>query len=104
MTNTQSQRTTQQNKALHVLFQNTADALNDAGLDMRATLKPGIEIPWNAKTVKEYLWRPIQKAQLQKTSTTELNTKDLDVVYDTLNRHLGERFGINIEFPSHETL
>jgi len=95
-------RTDKQNKSLHLYFVLLADALNDAGLDMRKTLKPGVEIPWNYKTVKEYLWRPIQKAQLGKESTTELTTTDIDKVFETLNRHLGEKFGITQEFPDEE--
>ena len=96
------QRTLQQNKAIHVLFDLLAEELNTAGLDMRKTLKASIDIPWNRETVKEYLWRPIQKAQLRKKSTTELTTKDIDKVFETLNRHLGERFSIHVEFPSIE--
>lgn len=93
-------RTQQQNKALHVLFRLLADTLNENGLDMRKTLKPEIDIPWNDKTVKEFLWRPIQKAQLDKNSTTELTTKEIDEVFDTINKHLGEKFGLHIPFPS----
>lgn len=97
-------RTVQQNKALHKLFQLLATELNQAGLDMRKTLKPGVEIPWQAKGVKDYLWRPIMQAQLDKTSTTEMTTKEIDEVFDTLNRHLGEKFGLYVAFPSIEDL
>lgn len=93
-------RTTRQNKALHVLFRLLAETLNEAGLDMRKTLKPDIDIPWNDKTVKEYLWRPIQEAQLKKPSTTELTTKEIDAVFDTINKHLGQQFGLHVPFPS----
>jgi hypothetical protein len=95
-------RTTRQNKALHVLFNLLADNLNQAGLDMRKTLKPGVEIPWSGRSVKEYLWRPIQKAQLNKTSTTELTTVEIDQVFDTINKHMGEKFGLHTAFPSIE--
>ena len=100
----QKQRTIQQNKALHLYFTWMANTLNDAGLDMRKTLKPEIEIPWNGKTVKEYLWRPIQELQLRKTSTTELTSDEIDVVYNTLNRFLGEKLGVQVDFPSIEGL
>lgn len=93
-------RTGQQNKALHVLFQLLANTLNENGLDMRKTLKPGIEIPWSGPAVKEFLWRPIQTAQLTKISTTELTTVEIDEVFDTINRHLGEKFGLHVPFPS----
>lgn len=97
-------RTLRQNRALHLLFTQMAQELNDAGLDMRKTLKPGVDIPWSGKTIKEYIWRPIMKAQLGKESTTEMTTKDIDRVFETILRHLGEKFGVTIEFPSIETL
>lgn len=100
----EKQRTDQQNKALHLFFTQLAEELNSAGLDMRKTLKPEVDIPWSGKTIKEYLWRPIMKAQLGKESTTELTTKEIDLVFDTINRHLGEKFGIHLDFPSIETL
>lgn len=95
-------RTSQQNKAIHVLFKLYADTLNDSGLDMRKTLKPEIDIPWTGESVKEYLWKPVQKAQVNKDSTTELTTKEIDQVFDTLNKHIGEKFGLHIPFPSIE--
>ena len=96
----ESKRTKKQNDALHVLYELLAVSLNEAGLDMRKTLKESIDIPWTKDTVKNFLWRPIQKVQLQKASTTELTTKDVDQVFETLNRHLGEKFGLHIPFPS----
>ena len=96
------QRTIQQNKALHVLFDLLAEELNSSGYDMRKTLKESIEIPWGKESVKEYLWKPIQGAMFQKRSTTELTTTDIDKVFETLNRHLGERFSLHVDFPSVE--
>lgn len=98
------QRTTQQNAALHLFFTHLAAGLNAGGFDMRRTLRADVEIPWNAHNVKEYLWRPIQQAQLGKDSTTELTTKDIDKVFDTLNRHLGQTTGVHVAFPSVDEL
>ena len=97
-------RTESQNKALHLYFTQLAEMLNDAGLDMRKVLKPSISIPWTSQTIKENLWKPIMKIQTGKSSTTEMTTKDIDEVYDVINRHLGEQFGITVEFPSQESL
>lgn len=93
-------RTDKQNRSLHLLFKLLAEELNESGLDMRKTLKPGVEIPWTGDSVKEFLWRPIQEAQLNKKSTTELTTKEIDAVFDTITRHIGEKFGIFVPFPS----
>lgn len=98
------QRTDQQNKSLHLWFSRVADELNSAGLDMRTVLKPGVSIPWTSKNIKEYLFRPIMQAQLGKDSTTELTTKEIDQVFDVINRHLGEKFGVHVPFPSEEEI
>lgn len=97
-------RTETQNKALHLYFTQLAEELNGAGLDMRKTLNPGIDIPWSAQTIKEFLWRPIMKAQTLKESTTDLTTKEIDQVFDVINKHLGEKFGLHVPFPSIESL
>ena len=96
------QRTLTQNAALHVYFKLVSDALNDAGLDMRKVLKPTVDIPWSPKTVKDYMWRPIMKAQFIKSSTTQMTTVEIDEVYNVLNRHLSEKFGIYVPFPTNE--
>lgn len=95
-------RTNKQNKAIHKWFTMIAEQLNSAGLDMRKTLKEEIEIPWTGKSAKEFLWRPIQAAMYQTNSTTELDTKELTKVADTLQRHLASRLGQDIRFPSLE--
>ena len=102
--NEPKQRTLTQNNALHLMFEHLAQELNEAGFDMKKTLKPEIDIPWSKETVKEFIWRPIQTAQLGKKSTTELTTKEIDLVFDTLTRHLGQKLGIELRFPSIETL
>lgn len=94
-----SNRTLQQNKALHKFFQMLSDELSASGLDMVKTLKPGVEIPWTPEMVKEHLWRPIQEVMTDKESTTELTTKQVNEIYEVLIRHMGSKFGITTEFP-----
>lgn len=102
-------RTELQNNALHKYFQQVADALNSQGYDVRVILefiaKRGIDMMWSRETVKELLWRPIQKKHLAKHSTTELNsTKDINEIYDMLNKFLSENFQTFVPFPSLQTL
>jgi len=99
-----NKRTLRQNSALHKYFELLAIALNEAGWDMRRTLKQDVYIPWTPENVKEHLWRPIQKAQLNKESTTDLDTKEIDIVFETLNRHLAEVTGVHEPFPSIQEL
>ena len=93
-------RTEQQNKALHKGFELLADALNDAGFETKAVLaKKQIDVPWNKELVKELLWRPLMEAARQHESTTELTTAEVSEIWDILNRHLGEKFGVTVDFP-----
>lgn len=96
-------RTVRQNRALHLYFKMLAENLNGKGLDMRKVLKPEVDIPWSGTTVKEYLWRPVQMAQLMKESTIDLKTQEIDLIFNTINRHLA-KFGVHEPFPSIEEI
>ena len=98
------QRTDQQNKALHKWYALLSEELNDSGLEMRKVLKPEIEIRWTPNNIKEYLWRPIQILSVGKKSTKDLTTKEIDLVWNTLNRFLGEKLGVHVPFPSLEEM
>ena len=96
------QRTPAQNNALHLGFKLIANALNEAGLDMRKVLKPEVEIPWTTLSVKDHLFRPVMKAMTSKESTTELaKLGEIEGVWDTVMRFLGQNHGLDyIPFPS----
>ena len=98
-TKEEEQRTILQNKALHKYFELLAEALNNAGWDMKKTLKEEVEIPWTKDMVKNHLWRPIQEIMFSKHSTTEMNTKDPSEIYVVLDRHLSSKTGVHVEFP-----
>ncbi len=94
-------RTLKQNAALHVYFTHLADELNAAGYTVQLVLQQKMDLDWTPSAVKELLWRPAQKALVQKKSTTELTKmQEIDVVYDHLNRHVSEKFGLHIPFPT----
>lgn len=99
---TERQRTLLQNRSLHLFFTLLATELNDAGLDMKKVLKPSVDISWTKENIKEYLWRPIQTALKMKKSTTALSTAEISQVWEVLNRHLGDKFGVHVPFPSEE--
>ena len=97
-------RTLTQNAALHLMFEQLAQELNDKGLDQRKVLNESVEIPWDKDSVKDFLWRPIQDAKFNTTSTTDLKSNEIDEVFKILQRHLNQKLNIGIEFPSIETL
>ena len=97
-------RTIQQNKSLHLYFQHLADELNGAGYSVRKTLKEDFELDWTPSLIKEIIFKSIIKAKFNKSKTSELSSGELQIAYDELNRHLGQKFGIHIPFPSLETM
>jgi len=99
-----NQRTVRQNAALHKMLMDLADELNNRGLYMMKVLRHDAEIEWTPEAVKEFIYRPVMKAQTGKTSTTRLTTKEIDAVFQTLNKHFGEKFDIELEWPSIESL
>ena len=104
-TEQRKQRSLSQNAALHLYCSRLADALNDAGFDMRSfPWKEGIDIPWNQAMVKEFLWKPVMEVMTGKHSTTEMNTVDPSEIYDVVDRHISQVTGVHVEFPSEETL
>ena len=95
-------RTNTQNNALQVYCRELAEAFSDRGLDMKRVLKKEIDIPWTQDSVREYLWKPLQKAVIQKESTTDANTNEYSKVYDVLKRHIADKYGFSVPFPSRE--
>ena len=100
---TGKQRTLSQNSALHLFCQQLADALNDAGFDFRTFIKAGYAVPFNDQLVKNFIWRPIQKAITGKDSTTKPETSQYAEIYDVLNVKLAE-YGLFVPWPCKENL
>lgn len=95
-------RTNQQNNAMQVYCRLLAEALNDAGYDMKKTFEEGIsaDIPWTQDLVREVIWKGIQKPTIGKVSTTLAKSNEYDMVYQVINRFTSARFGISVPFPS----
>jgi hypothetical protein len=96
-------RTSKQNNAMHKYFTMMAKDLNDGGLDMRKVMKPSAEIPWTLESVKKHLWGSLMKALTGKEHTSELERDEVTKVYEQLTKHMGEKFGVFVPFPSKET-
>jgi hypothetical protein len=96
------QRTITQNKAMHKLFSKLSDQLNTLGLDMRVVLKPTYQIWWTPESLKRDLWIPLQIAMLNKEHTSDLYTDEVSKVFEQLAHIIGEKHGVEIDFPSQE--
>ena len=96
----ESHVTQKQFNALHVWLGEVALLLTQCGLDMKAVLKPEVDISWSKDSVKQYLYKPVLEALTGKQSTTEQNTIEPSVVADHIARHLGDKFGVTLPpFP-----
>jgi len=96
------QRTIAQNKSLHLLFRMVSDELNNQGQTVQMVLGEMLELTWTPIMIKE-VWRQIQIAMLDKVSTTELTTKEIDIVFEPFAKFFAER-GIETHFPSVEEI
>jgi len=94
------QRSLTQNAALHLYCTMLADKLNDAGLDQKKVLKPEVDIPWTTESVKDSLWRPIQKHVTGLDSTTKPEKSQYSAIYEVLNRYLAQKHGVSVEWPT----
>ncbi len=92
--------TPNQRNALHLYCEMLAFALNNAGYDMKKTLKEEVEIPWQKMMVKEHLWKPIEKIMVDKDSTEEMTNKEVNEIYKVLDRHIAQKFGVSVPFPN----
>ena len=107
-----TQRTDQQRKAIEVYCRELAEALNDAGYEMKAFFEATsskVDIPWTQESVKEILWKTVQRPATisdefpeGKKSTTHLDIMEVDRVYSVLDRHISSNTGVHIEFPHEE--
>lgn len=100
-------RTELQNRALHKFFEILAEEMNETGIDFRSVILelPKADISATKQNIKDMIWRPVQKALLLKKSTTQLTTKEIDVIYNHLNRFFAEHFKFQIpNFPSIESM
>ncbi|QDP54015.1 MAG: hypothetical protein Unbinned1502contig1001_2 [Prokaryotic dsDNA virus sp.] len=95
---TRGQRTNKQNNALHAYLRDVSEQMCARGMDMREVLKPTVEITPTMQIVKDYMWKPIQEKVLDKASTADLTTQEVDMVYQVISKHLAEKFDIVVPF------
>ena len=98
-------RSSQQNKSLHLLFQNMAFELNRIGKEFTYNGIKGMEISttYTPEIVKEFIWKKLQQSLYGKDSTTKLTTQDIDAIFLILGKWFSEQ-GIIIDFPSAEII
>jgi len=100
-----AKRTSKQNASLHKFFTIISNQLNEMGLEYHYFGLKGQELTMmhTPIIVKEFIWKPIQKALFDIDTTTKLDTFQMNQVIDVLTKFFAER-GVNIEFPSIEAI
>ena len=94
-------RTLPQNSALHRWCEQVAEELNASGQPVQLVLQKTIDLDWDKYSVKNLLWRNIQRALVRKESTTQLKKhEEINKIYEHLNRFLGEKCGIHVPWPA----
>lgn len=98
------QRTNTQNKALHKYLELVAHELSNQGQTMQQVVKKldFCEITPTKESVKSVVWKPIQEMVVGKKLTRELNTGEINKVYEIVSMFLSKQFQIDLPFPSAE--
>ena len=97
--------TPKQRAAIEVYCRLLSEALNDAGIEMKTFFKVKVvDIPWSQARVKDLIWRQVQQPMTGKKSTRQLDVVEVSEIYNVVQRHIAENFGVHVEFPSEERL
>ena len=94
----EKKRTKPQNSAMWLWLTQVAKILNDAGIDMVLFLEKieaeDTKIPATKDSLKERFWDKIQEHMTGKESSTDLDTKQPDMIYQVACKVLAETFHI----------
>ena len=93
-----SKRTPKQNNGIHAYCREVAKRLTAGGHDMKTILKEGVRIDPTMELVKEYMWTPVQKALTGKQKSSELDSKEVNTVYEAIAKLLVEKYDVNVQF------
>lgn len=109
-----AKRTIPQNSSFHDAIGVLAVRLNDAGYTLSASIELGLlknAVPWTEPNIKDIIVRPIMKAlwpegpskgpwkNPERPSTTELDTTEIQMVFDVMTRATAEKFGVTVDWP-----
>lgn len=96
----EEKRTSLQNRALHLLFTNIAEQLNNIGMDFNKEIQDIVfSMPYTGLIFKTEIWKPLQKTLFGIDSTTELTTKQINTILDVLIMTFGNS-GVEVVFPN----
>jgi hypothetical protein len=103
ITKTKSQRSIDQNSALHKWFELLEQECIAGGMTMDMLIKKPQEIPITRHLLKD-MFRLIGNVMYHKDSTAKLTKDEINEVIKVFEKTIGERLEIFIPFPSVENL
>lgn len=94
-------RTDQQRKAIEVYCREVAKALWAKGVSMQHVMREirKVELIPTQERIKRDVWNEMSNALFGKESSTLLEKSEVTMVYEVMNKWLGERFEIHVPFP-----
>jgi deoxyribodipyrimidine photolyase len=102
---TETKRSTAQNKSLHKLFGDISRYCIEHNIDMQTVMEHMKRYRCEASTTAvKSTWHDIQKTLLNKSSTTELTTQELNEVYEEFSKMWSEITKQHFPFPSYDSL
>lgn len=105
LTQKRSSRSYLQNRALHQFYVLVAEELNELGMDFQYFGLKGqvLSTRYTPTIVKNQFWRPIQLTLFDIYSTKDINTIQINEIFDVIAKFFSER-GVYIEFPNKDFL
>ena len=88
----------QQIKSLHLWFRLVSEYLNDVGATFEII---GIECRYTEAVIKD-MFKQIAKVLFEVDSSRDLTSKQMNEIFEYISKHLSEKTGDYIEFPSIE--
>lgn len=71
-------------------------------VQLLASMRRSADIYPTKDSVREFIWKPVQKAITGKQSMTYLERTELDQIIDPIAKFLGESHYLDVAFPSKE--
>ena len=96
----EQQRTSQQNKSLHLYCEMLYEELGLAGITQKKFLQAMDEVNNSPQSIKA-VFREYGRVKYGKNSTADLTTKEMSDIYEEFNRNLA-KIGIHVPWPSVE--
>ena len=99
---TTQERTSEQNRGLHLWLDKKAEQCRDAGITAQMAFAKTIELEMTPEMMKE-IWRQVQNAMFRNGKSTKNLKKvgQIDEIYEHINRFFAEKFNLDgLEFPS----